>query len=221
MSLFTCSRCHYTFPSADRPSVCPECGHRQPIPASDVDYNTFYTRRLSDLYEEFAREMTVDERNWLLILRFFNKPGTAYHTCRLLRDYIIEATPELCLDIYKGFRWEFVRRVKQDRIDLQLEGFRESRLLLRKEDGTPVVKGWEHYGAALQALYRFESANPNRTPNLGNINRIDLEAIALHPSPAYLQFLMDWLDSVRQAPSPGGPIGFETKPLLELMNMDE
>ena len=221
MPFFTCPRCHYSFPSVDKPSACPECGHRQPLPASDVDYDHFYSRRLSALLEKHAPGMRVDERNWLRVLRFFNKPGIAYYTAQLLRHYIIEATPELCLDTYRGFRWEFVKRVKEDRIDLQLEGFRESRLLLRKADGTPVVKGWSHYGAALRTLYSFETPDANRAPNLGNINRIDLETIARHPSNAYLQCLRDWLDAVKHVPSPGALTLSEARPLLKLMKADD
>ena len=220
MPLYACPRCHYIFPSPDKPSACPECGHKGPLDASDVEFNTFYTSKLSRLRENRAPAMTMDERNWTLILLFLNRPKMSFYTTHLLRNYVLEATPELCLDTYRGFRWEFTRKVKQDRIDLQLEGFRESRLLMRREDGTPLVKGWESYGQALRLLYSFESTDPHKAPNLGNINRIDLEKIAHAPTDAYRRFLLDWVEAVKDVPSPVGRLLPEAKPLLKLMKND-
>ena len=148
---------------------------------------------------------------------FLNKPKASFYTSHLLRNYVLNATPELCLDTYKGYRWEFSRMVKQDRIALQLEGYRESRLLMRSEDGTPLVKGWNCYGPALRLLYNFEATDPHKAPNLGNINGIDLEKIAAEPSEAYRQFLLDWLEAVKDVPSPMDFILPEAKPLLKLM----
>lgn len=221
MPLYACPRCHYIFPSPDTPSACPDCGHRRPLPASEVEFNAFYVNRLSRIRSERAPDMSMDERNWTLILLFLNRPKASFYTSHLLRRYVLEATPELCVDTYKGFRWEFTRKVKQDRIALQLEGFRESRLLMRREDGTPLVKGWEHYGDALRLLYSFESKDPHKAPNLGNINGIDLEKIASEPTPAYRQFLLDWLEAVRDVPSPMDFILPEAKPLLKLMKKEE
>jgi len=221
MPLYACPRCHNIFPSPDKPSACPECGHKYPLVASDVEFNTFYTSKLTRLREGHAPAMTMDERNWTLILLFLNKPKMSFYTSHLLRNYVLEATPELCLDTYKGFRWEFTRRVKQDRIALQLEGYKESRLLMRREDGTPLVKGWDSYGPALRLLYSFEATDPHKAPNLGNINRIDLAQIAGAPTEAYRQFLSDWLEAVKDVPSPMGRILPEAKPLLKLMKSDD
>lgn len=221
MPLYTCPRCHYVFPSPDKPSACPECGHKWIVPASEVELNTFYAARLSRIREERAPGMTMDERNWTKILLFLNKPMVSFYTSHVLRHYVLEATPELCLDTYKGFRWEFSRKVKQDRIALQLEGFKESKLLMRREDGTPVVKGWDYYGDALRLLYSFEAKDPHKAPNLGNINGIDLEKIANEPSDAYRQFLLDWLEAVKDVPSPMGFILSDARPLLRLMKKDE
>ena len=220
MPLYACPRCHYIFPSPDKPSACPECGHKSPLDASDVEFNTFYTSKLSRLREDRAPAMTMDERNWTLILLFLNRPRMSFYTSHLLRNYVLEATPELCLDTYKGLRWEFTRRVKQDRIALQLEGYKESRLLMRREDGTPLVKGWDFYGQALRLLYSFEATDPHKAPNLGNINRIDLAEIANAPTDAYRQFLLDWIETVKDVPSPIGRLLPEAKPLLKLMKND-
>jgi hypothetical protein len=221
MPLYTCPRCHNTFPSTDKPSACPECGHQWPIPASEVEFNNYYSTRLASIRESCAPGMTMDERNWTRILLFLNKPMVSFYTSHLLRHYVLEATPEMCLDTYKGFRWEYTRMVKQDRIALQLEGFKESRLLMRREDGTPLVKGWDHYGAALRLLYSFETTDPHKAPNLGNITHIDLERIAAEPSAAYTQFLWNWLEAVKDVPSPKGFLLSEAKPLLKLMKKDE
>jgi len=221
MPLYACPRCHYIFPSPDKPSACPECGHQWPLPASELEFDTFYLNRLSCVRSAHLPGMSVDERNWTLVLLFLNKPKVSFYTAHLLRHYVLEATPELCLDTYKGFRWEFTRRVKQDRIALQLEGYRESRLLMRREDGTPLVQGRAHYGEALLLLYSFEAPDPHKAPNLGNINRIDLEQISSVPSPAYSQFLWDWLDAVKDVPSPMGSVMPEAKPLLKLMKKEQ
>jgi hypothetical protein len=221
MPLYACPRCHNIFPSPDKPTACPVCGHQRPLPASDVEFNAFYAKRLARIRDEHAPNMTMDERNWTLILLFLNKPKASFYTSHLLRHYVLEATVALCLDTYKAFRWEFSRAVKQDRIALELEGYREAPVLMRSDDGTPLVKGWAHYGEALRLLYSFEAADPNRTPNLGNINGIDLEKIAAEPSPAYRQFLLDWLEAVKDVPSPMDFILPEAKPLLKLMKKDE
>ena len=217
MPLYACPRCHNIFPSPDKPSVCPDCGHQRPLPASEVEFNTFYRNQLSRIRDNHAPNMSMDERNWTRVLLFLNKPKASFYTSHLLRNYVLNATPELCLDTYKGYRWEFSRMVKQDRIALQLEGYRESRLLMRSEDGTPLVKGWNCYGPALRLLYSFEATDPHKAPNLGNINGIDLEKIAAEPSEAYRQFLLDWLEAVKDVPSPMDFILPEAKPLLKLM----
>ena len=217
MSLYTCPRCYYTFISPDKPAACPDCGHLQPQPASEVEFNSYYSAQLSLIREKHAPDMTMDERNWSLILLFLNKPKLAFYTSHLIRHYILDATAELCLDTYKGFRWEFTRRFKEDRISLQLAGCQEPKTILRRDDGTPLVKGWEHYGDALRLLYCFESAYEHRAPNLGNINRINLEQIVSTPSGAYIQFLRDWLDEVKDITEPD-PLGLpEVKPLLKLI----
>ena len=152
MPLYACPRCHNIFPSPDKPLVCPDCGHQRPLPASEVEFNTFYRNQLSRIRDNHAPNMSMDERNWTRVLLFLNKPKASFYTSHLLRNYVLNATPELCLDTYKGYRWEFSRMVKQDRIALQLEGYRESRLLMRSEDGTPLVKGWNCYGPAPRIL---------------------------------------------------------------------
>jgi hypothetical protein len=221
MPLYACPRCHNIFPSPDKPLVCPDCGHQRPLPASEVEFNTFYRNQLSRIRDNHAPNMSMDERNWTLILLFLNRPKMSFYTTHLLRNYVLEATPELCLDTYRGFRWEFTRMVRQDRIELQLEGLKESRLLMRREDGTPLVKGWEHYGAALRLLYTFETTDPHKAPNLGNINRINLERIAAQPSAAYTRFLWNWLEAIKDVPSPKGFVLPDARPLLKLMKKDE
>ena len=221
MPLYTCPRCHNIFPSPDKPSACPDCGHRRPLPASEVEFDTFYAKQLSAIREAYAPGMSMDERNWTKVLLFLNKPRASFFTSHLLRNYVLNATPELCVDTYKGYRWEFSRMVKQDRIALQLEGYQESKLLMRREDGTPLVKGWDCYGPALRLLYSFEAVDPHKAPNLGNINGIDLQKIAAEPSEAYRQFLLDWLEAVKDVPSPMSFIIPEAKPLLKLMKKDD
>jgi len=221
MPLYACPRCHNIFPSPDKPSACPDCGHRRPLPASEVEFDTFYAKQLSAIREAYAPGMSMDERNWTKVLLFLNKPRASFFTSHLLRNYVLNATPELCVDTYKGYRWEFSRMVKQDRIALQLEGYQESKLLMRREDGTPLVKGWDCYGPALRLLYSFEAVDPHKAPNLGNINGIDLQKIAAEPSEAYRQFLLDWLEAVKDVPSPMSFIIPEAKPLLKLMKKDD
>jgi len=221
MPLYACPRCHNIFPSPDKPSACPDCGHRRPLPASEVEFDAFYAKQLAAIREAYAPGMSMDERNWTKVLLFLNKPRASFFTSHLLRNYVLNATPELCVDTYKGYRWEFSRMVKQDRIALQLEGYQESKLLMRREDGTPLVKGWDCYGPALRLLYSFEAVDPHKSPNLGNINGIDLQKIAAEPSEAYRQFLLDWLEAVKDVPSPMSFIIPEAKPLLKLMKKDD
>lgn len=215
--LFTCPRCHYTFPSAEKPNACPDCGHNRVLPSSDLEFNTYYNTKLSLLREDHASSMTMDERNWSRVLLFLNPPKASFYTASHLKHYVLEAEPTLRLDTYKAFRWEFSRRVKDDRIALQLEGHREPKVLLRLDDGTPVVKGWEFYGAALRLLYSFELEDEHKVPNLGTINRIGLDKIAESPSPAYDQFLWDWIEAVKDVPSPMDGLIPELKPFLRVI----
>ena len=215
--LFTCPRCHYTFPSAEKPNACPDCGHNRVLPSSDLEFNTYYNTKLSLLREDHASSMTMDERNWSRVLLFLNPPKASFYTASHLKHYVLEAEPALRLDTYKAFRWEFSRRVKDDRIALQLEGHKEPKVLLRLDDGMPVVKGWEFYGAALRLLYSFELEDEHKVPNLGTINRIGLDKIAESPSPAYDQFLWDWIEAVKDVPSPMDGLIPELKPFLRVI----
>ena len=215
--LFTCPRCRYTFPSATTPSACPDCGHSRVLPSSDLDFNTYYSSKLSLLLEDHASSMSADERNWSRVLLFLNPPRASFYTASHLKAYVLEAEPALRLDTYKAFRWEFRRRVKEDRIALHLEGYKEPKTILRDDDGMPLVKGWEYYGAALRLLYSFELEDEHKVPNLRTINEIDLEKIAESPTDAYEQFLWDWIDAVKDVPSPMDGMISEIKPFLKVI----
>ena len=88
---------------------------------------------------------------------------------------------------------------------------------MRLDDGTPVVKGWEFYGAALRTLYGFEMEDEHKVPNVRTINKIDLEQIAENPSAAYEQFLWDWIEAVKDVPSPMEGMIPEMKPLFKVI----
>lgn len=194
MPLYTCPRCRYTFPSTDRPTVCPDCGHRSPALASEVDFDRFYSARLSTLREELAPEMTPDERNWIRVLLCLNHPRASYYTVAFLRDHVLEATPEMALDTYKSLRWEFIRKVNESRDDLKREGIVEPNYLLRDSSGHPRVIGWEVFGLPLKTLYTFEVEDPHAVPGLEALQAIDLEKVTTDPSGAYTRFLRAWLD---------------------------
>ena len=217
MSLFTCSRCHYTFPPAERPSICPDCGHNHVLPSSDLETNRFYETKLAVLLDDTAPSMTRDERNWSSILLFLTPPKASFYTAFHLRTYVLEAEPTLRLDTYKAFRWEFSRRVEEDRIALQLEGYKEPKTILRSDDGTPLVRGWEFYGAALRLLYSFEMSDPHKVPNLRTINTINLEQIANTPTAAYEQFLYGWIEAGKDVPSPMDALILEPKRLFKVI----
>lgn len=217
MPLYTCSRCHYTFPSVDKPGVCPDCGHKRIVPASDFEFNRFYSTKLDLFLADFSPSMTTDERNWCRVLLLLNVPKASFYTAFFIRQHILEGDAGHALDMYRGYRWEFKRRIKEDRIALQLEGYQEPKFLLRDDTGAPVVKGWEYYGAALRVLYSFELTDPHKTPNLRTVDRIDLEKIAQMPTTTYFDFLRAWLDLVKDVPAPMDGLIPETKPFLRLV----
>ena len=217
MPLYTCSRCHYTFPSVDKPGVCPDCGHKRIVPATDFEFNRFYATKLELLFADFSASMSTDERNWCRVLLLLNVPKASFYTSFFLRENILEGDAAHALDMYKGYRWEFKRRIKDDRIALQLEGYQEPRFLLRDDTGMPVVKGWEYYGAALRALYSFKLSDPHKAPNLRTVDSIDLEKIAQMPTTAYFDFLRAWLDLVKDVPAPMDELLSEVKPFLRLL----
>lgn len=215
--LFTCPRCRYTFISPDKPSTCPDCGHPRPLPSTDLEFDKYYKSKLALLRDEAAPNMTMDERNWTKVLLFLNVPKASFYTAFHLKTYVLEAEPALRLDTYKAFRWEYTRCVKQDRIALQLEGYREPKVLMRLDDGTPIVKGWESYGSALRLLYSFELEDTHKVPNLGTINRIDLELISESPSASYEQFLWAWIEAVKDIPSPMENLIPPPRPFLKVI----
>ena len=98
-----------------------------------------------------------------------------------------------------------------------MEGYKEPKTILRSDDGAPLVKGWEYYGAALRVLYSFELEDTHKVPNLRTINGIDLEMIANKPTAAYEQFLWDWIEAVKDVPSPIDGMIPEIKPFLKVI----
>lgn len=217
MPLYTCPRCHYTFPSVEKPGACPDCGHKRIVPATDFEFNRFYAEKLDLIRTVKADDMSVDERNWSRILLLLNVPKASFYTSFFIKQHILEGDAEHALDMYKGYRWEFKRRVKDERIALQLEGHQEPKFLLRDDTGAPVVRGWEYYGPALKTLYSFELKDEHKAPNLRTVDKIDLDMIAQMPSTAYFDFLRAWLDLVKDVPAPGDDLIPEMKPLLKLL----
>ena len=50
---------------------------------------------------------------------------------------------------------------------------------------------------------------------------VDLEKIAHAPTDAYRRFLLDWVEAVKDVPSPVGRLLPEARPLLKLMKNDD
>ena len=200
MPLYTCPRCHNTFSSADKPTICPDCGHRSPGLSSDMDFDKYYSTRLSSIRDITSPSMTVDERNWTRVLLYLNKPRASYFTISFIDDHILEATPELALDTYKSMRWEFIKAVRRDKEELISVDIVEPEYMLRDGSGHPLITGWEYYGGALRTLYGFEGQlDPHTVPNIGAVKAIDLDRITTNPSDGYTKFLRAWLGLVTES----------------------
>ena len=197
--LYTCPRCHYTFASADKPVICPDCGHRGPAPSTEVEFDRFYSARLDQLREQCSPSMSVDERNWTRILLYLNRPRASYFTTAFLRDHILDATPEIALDTYKSMRWEFVRLVKAEKEALVQDGVTEPEYMMRDRDGHPLVTGWDRFGGALRTLYGFETDDLHAVPGVDAVQAISLERITDNPSEAYTIFIRAWLGLVTES----------------------
>ena len=197
--LYTCPRCHYTFVSADAPKSCPDCGHQSPTPSTDTEFNVFYLSKLSLLRDDAAPDMTRDERNWTTILLYLNRPRASYFTIYFIHDHILNATPEIVLDTYKSMRWEFIRKVTEDKKALTDEGIAEPEYMLRDDQGEPMVYGWEHFGGALKALYRLEIEDGHAIPDVADVQGINLERITDNPSDGYIRFMRAWLGLVSES----------------------
>ena len=197
--LFTCPRCHYTFASADRPALCPDCGHNRVIPSTDVEYDRFYESTLAVLREEAEPGMSADERNWTRVLLCLNRPRASYFTAAFLRGHILDATPEITLDTYKSMRWEFLRKVSEERSALAADKIVEPEYMLRDDAGAPVVADWERFGPALRTLYTFETADPHAVPGADAVQAISLERITENPTEAYSRFIRAWLGLVSES----------------------
>ena len=148
------------------------------------------------------------------------REGTEQLPSFFIKKHILEGDADHALDMYKGYRWEFKRRVKEERIALQLEGYQEPKFLLRDDTGAPIIRGWEYYGPALRTLYFFELKDEHKAPNLRTIDTIDLDKISQMPTTAYFDFLRAWLDLVKDVPAPNDDFIPEIKPLLKLLPLN-
>lgn len=137
--------------------------------------------------------MSTDERNWTRILLYLNRPKASYFTTSFLRGHILDATPEIALDTYKSMRWEFVRKVNEDKAALAVDGIVEPEYMLRDDNERPVVTGWDSFGSALKTLYSLEVADKNLVPGIDAVQAINLERITDNPTEAYTRFIRAWL----------------------------
>ena len=133
--------------------------------------------------------MSTDERNWTRILLYLNRPRASYFTTSFLRGHILDATPEIALDTYKSMRWEFLRKVNEDKAALAVDGIVEPEYMLRDDDARPVVTGWDSFGSALKTLYSLEMADKNLVPGIDAVQAINLERITDNPTEAYTRFI--------------------------------
>ena len=133
--------------------------------------------------------MSTDERNWTRILLYLNRPRASYFTTSFLRGHILDATPEIALDTYKSIRWEFLRKVNEDKAALAVDGIVEPEYMLRDDDARPVVTGWDSFGSALKTLYSLEMADKNLVPGIDAVQAINLERITDNPTEAYTRFI--------------------------------
>ena len=99
MPLYTCPRCHYTFPSVEKPGACPDCGHKRIVPATDFEFNRFYAEKLDLIRTVKADDMSVDERNWSRILLLLNVPKASFYTSFFIKQHILEGDAEHALRV--------------------------------------------------------------------------------------------------------------------------
>ena len=199
MPLYTCPRCRYTFQSPDKPAACPDCGHLGPALSTEIEFDRFYRAQLDALRERCAPSMSVDERNWTTILLYLNQPRASYFTIDFLRGHILDATPEIALDTYRSMRWEFIRKVNEDKAALMAEGVAEPEYMLRDGQGRPMVADWEKYGGALRTLYALQTIDAHAVPGVDIVQAISLERITDNPSQAYTNFVRAWLGLVSES----------------------
>ena len=194
--IFTCDNCHYTFKADSLPESCPDCGKEmlnRRIGSRVIQAPAVRNATDTEIawYEEGPKEqdlsalrelMTVDEYNWSLIMKYEHQSKTA-DARSSTASYLaaIRQDPDRAADIYLTVRRLFTGKINNERAKLKTQGISDASV----------------YGSALWVLYQFKSdsgipAFLTGPPNLGNVRRIDLEKIARNPSPAYMQFLLDW-----------------------------
>ena len=210
MPLYKCQKCDHTFTDTFKPIRCPGCGREVLRDATPAEYDSFFTPLIKSLWEKYSPSMSLDERNWTQILIHMNPPKGGFMWRFLIMSYLVEdgCNHDACeagglnrdtilyhrRSIYKDERLLFNRQLKQDRGILKALGITEPRFIMRKDDGSPAVAGWDKYGPALKLLYSFDIGDPHKRPTLWNVNHIDLEKIATEPSDAYQAFLKAWAD---------------------------
>ena len=217
----TCDACHYTFYADTLPFRCPDCGKEQihrrvseriiPSPAvrvatgEETAWFENVQRELSseNNLERLSDGMTGDEYNWSLIMLFLHPMPKTRDARLALASYLsaIRQDSERAFEMYPTIRRMFTQKINADRAALKEADIAEPVIMPAEKER---IEHWNAYGSALRVLYQFKpdtDAHPflNAPPNLGNVRRIDLKKIAFEPTAAYLQFLLDWENSLFDA----------------------
>ena len=177
--------------------------------------------RISDLKGMVEKldqyQMTLDERNFALVLWFELHESPTEYLIPTLEQALRGDDSARVVRFYQDMRRTFTSKIGDDRWALQRAGLSEPFFISDSDweadgedsdekDGSQSESGWyrpvrpKRAGPALQTLYRFRPDSdvflPNKTPNLGNLRRIDLKKIAEEPSAEFLRFLADWRNSL-------------------------
>ena len=204
MPVYKCIACSYTFTDNFKPIKCPECGRETLVTAYLLN-----PPRISEAVKTGIEGDTGDGNTNSADTHTNSSVGMPldsilYHRKRIYRDQ----------------RWLFNRTVKVERVMLDDQGISEPEFIFRKDDGSPLVYRWEDYGPTLKVLYSFETDDPRKRPTLWDVNRINLEKIAMEPSEGYREFLREWADLYVDERHPLDGVLPGVKPVREVMDWE-
>lgn len=219
MDIFVCNACNHMFQAEIQPAVCPNCNLDSVLGSTDSGRRVSFpavraaTEAEVKAYEEVgkAAQEERDFLEWLDSLSSYDLSNDEYHVALMLlhsfrttRDLYTKHFINDLLPAKKGGieGWNAQAMARILYIDVK-KSFTSKINQERQDAGTnDIVKVAAKMppDSAAHVLLKFRRDKVDSflktPPNLSNIREVNLEKVALEPSAEYLQFLMEWYNSI-------------------------
>lgn len=219
MPHYTCDACHYIFRADEMPDCCPSCHNRSvfaknstgkqfnlPAVRLSTEYETEQSRvadeqelqkqSFKDCVKSLSNyELSDNEYHASLMLIFFLKSVPAEYAKMHLGDLLSQRNNYL-----EGKAAETKARNLYDSIQ---KHFRSSLGCERRKTGcNDAIEVASYAGdeSAASLLVQFRQSATDqilgKTPNLTDIRNVKFDEVIKEPGDGYIQFLMDWYNSI-------------------------